>query len=297
MPQKPNTVYITLGEVSNSCFVAMPYDLLFKEEYKLVIRPAIEAADLECVRADETFTSKPIIQDIWDQIRSARLVVAELTSANPNVLYEVGLAHALGKPIIFVTRDQDVPFDLRALRHIFYDTGSPVWGATLKESLTNALGELLGEDQHFKLFKDIEVHVTPPPLPTEGSLKEKRPEKIPALGGNWQGTWSSVKARRRHDASLYIPSDHGSSFDAMMTVTYTRGQEDTVIQEVLAGGVEKNKVTLDGKAYTYVKPGRSVRYSLDSFALMYKEEADELVGTLKVPSGETSITFRRVSRS
>lgn len=50
---------------------------------------------------------------------SARLIVADCTHRNPNVFYEIGLAHAIGKPTILLTqKSQDVPFDLRHLRYI-----------------------------------------------------------------------------------------------------------------------------------------------------------------------------------
>jgi nucleoside 2-deoxyribosyltransferase len=77
----------------------------------------VEEAGLVCVRGDEIYTRQAVIQDIWHSIRKARLVVAELSGRNPNVMYEIGLAHAIGKPIILLNRDEeDGPFDLRTLR-------------------------------------------------------------------------------------------------------------------------------------------------------------------------------------
>ena len=73
-------------------------------------------------------------------------LVAELTSKNPNVFYELGLAHALEKPVVLVSSNQeDVPFDLRHIRAIFYDQADPFWGQKLinkiadniKSALTN----------------------------------------------------------------------------------------------------------------------------------------------------------------
>ena len=73
-----------------------------------------------------------IVQDIWHSVRKARLVVAELSGRNPNVMYEIGLAHAIGKPIVLLARsEEDVPFDLRALRYIYYDPNNPLWGTDL----------------------------------------------------------------------------------------------------------------------------------------------------------------------
>jgi len=119
---RSNSVVVQLEEVSNTCFVAMPFQALYEAEYERVIKPAIEEVGLACIRGDEIYTRQSIVQDIWQAIRNARLIVAELSGRNANVMYEIGLAHAIGKPIVLLTRnEEDVPFDLRALRYIYYD--------------------------------------------------------------------------------------------------------------------------------------------------------------------------------
>ena len=62
-----------------------------------------------------------IVEDIWESINRARILIADLTGKNPNVFYEVGIAHTVGKEVILTTQNiDDVPFDLRHLRHIQY---------------------------------------------------------------------------------------------------------------------------------------------------------------------------------
>ena len=139
-----NQVIIDLERIDNSCFVVMPFHSLFELEYERVIRPAIEEVGLVCVRGDEIYTDQAIVQDIWKSIRQARVIVAELSGRNPNVMYETGLAHAISKPIIMLTRDQqDVPFDLRSLRYVFYDPNNPFWGDDLRKELTKLLRKIL----------------------------------------------------------------------------------------------------------------------------------------------------------
>ena len=122
-------IEISLGVLTNSCFVIMPFSPTYNTEYERVIRPAVEATGLACIRADEIYSKPQIMADIWKSIRSARLVIAELTGRNTNVFYEVGLAHTLGKPVIIITRnEEDVPFDLKALRYVYYNTEDPFWG-------------------------------------------------------------------------------------------------------------------------------------------------------------------------
>jgi hypothetical protein len=68
---------------------------------------------------------------------TAKVLVAELTSRNPNVFYELGLAHALNKPVVLVSRTQDdVPFDLQHIRVIYYDVADPFWGQKLIEKVS-----------------------------------------------------------------------------------------------------------------------------------------------------------------
>lgn len=72
--------------------------------------------------------------------RKAKLLLADLTGKNPNVFYELGLAHAAKQPVIFAAAQvEDVPFDLRHLRVIIYDIREPEWASRLRKSVTDYL--------------------------------------------------------------------------------------------------------------------------------------------------------------
>src|SRR5438477_7444845 len=107
--------------------------------YEKVYKPAIEKAGLKAVRADaEIFGAGKIMDQVWSGIRAAKVLVAELTTKNPNVFYELGLAHALEKPVILVSSNQeDVPFDLRHIRVILYDQADPFWGQKLIDKVAD----------------------------------------------------------------------------------------------------------------------------------------------------------------
>jgi hypothetical protein len=97
---------------------AEPYDTFYRE----VIQPQIKAAKFEVVRIDEKAGPGIIFQDIQREIEQAEIVIAEITPANPNVFYELGYAHALGKPtILLAQRDSKLPFDIRSYRVVFYN--------------------------------------------------------------------------------------------------------------------------------------------------------------------------------
>ncbi|MBV4460414.1 hypothetical protein KVG96_20860 [Pseudomonas sp. COR58] len=76
---------------------------------------------MRCHRADDIWENHAIIQDVVDLIDRSSIVVCDCTNRNPNVFYEIGVAHALGKEVILITQSGgDVPFDLAHIRHIRY---------------------------------------------------------------------------------------------------------------------------------------------------------------------------------
>lgn len=126
-------------DATDSCFVMMPFADPLGGYYASVYKPAIEKAGLKAVRADdEIFATGKIIDQVWRGIHGAKVLVAELTTRNANVFYELGLAHALQKPVVLVSRnEEDVPFDIRHVRVIYYETDDPFWG----EKLINKIAE------------------------------------------------------------------------------------------------------------------------------------------------------------
>ena len=104
-------------------FVLSPFTETFNTIYADHIRPSIESLKgLSCLRADDIYDNRPIIEDIWRCTNEARILISELTGRNANVFYETGIAHTIGKEVILITQSMDdVPFDLRHLRCIVYE--------------------------------------------------------------------------------------------------------------------------------------------------------------------------------
>jgi hypothetical protein len=87
-----------------------------------VIRPVATSVGLRAYHAGEIFGPGLVLKDIVQGIADARLVVADITPANQNVFYELGYAHALGKPVVLLSeKGKELPFDLRGYRVLFYD--------------------------------------------------------------------------------------------------------------------------------------------------------------------------------
>lgn len=125
-------------------FVLIPFNEPFNTIYEDHIKPSVESIQgLTCLRADDIYDNRPIIEDIWRCTNQARILIAELTGRNPNVFYETGIAHTVGKEVILITQSMDdVPFDLKHLRCIVYEY-TPKGIKTLEENLKNTVHNIL----------------------------------------------------------------------------------------------------------------------------------------------------------
>jgi nucleoside 2-deoxyribosyltransferase len=90
------------------CFVLMPFSESFSDIYELGIKEACNDAGAYCERVDEQIFQERILDRIYNQIAKADIIIADMTGKNPNVFYEVGYAHALGKNTILLTQIQKI---------------------------------------------------------------------------------------------------------------------------------------------------------------------------------------------
>lgn len=102
------------------CYVLMPYSKEWSKNVKRTIKNAVESQGLTFRIAEEE-TGRYIMKDVWKGLCEARIVIADLSEANPNVAYEVGLADVLGKKTILLAQDvNSVPFDFAGKRLLAY---------------------------------------------------------------------------------------------------------------------------------------------------------------------------------
>jgi AbiJ-like protein len=100
--------------------VMMPFSAEFTGTYEAIKRAA-DTARVRCLRADDIWEDSTIVQDIFNLIFRSQVVVVDFTGRNPNVMYETGIAHTLGKHVIPISQSlDDVPFDMRHHRVLKY---------------------------------------------------------------------------------------------------------------------------------------------------------------------------------
>jgi hypothetical protein len=130
----------------NLFFILSPFSDPFNTIFDDHIKPSIESIpNAICLRADNIYSNRPIIDDIWKSINEASIIIAELTGRNPNVFYEVGIAHTLGKKVILIAQSMDdVPFDLKHLRCIQYEY-TPRGCKSLEDSLRMTIDNIRKE--------------------------------------------------------------------------------------------------------------------------------------------------------
>lgn len=136
----PSIRNLAVVQDSPMCFAVMQFTEEFNVLYKDVIRPMCESYGYNVVRGDDFYTSGQIMDDVTHSIRASALIIADVTPDNANVFYEVGYAHAIGKPTILLSdrKRERLPFDISGFRTLFYDNtigGRAVVEARLKQHL------------------------------------------------------------------------------------------------------------------------------------------------------------------
>lgn len=120
--QRPQVFQIPERESVDGNLVSamMPFAVNFAPVYH-TIQQAAKEAGMRCNRADDIWEAPSIIQDVVSLIDRSRIVICDCSGRNPNVFYEAGIAHTLGREVILITQNEhDIPFDLRHIRFIHY---------------------------------------------------------------------------------------------------------------------------------------------------------------------------------
>jgi hypothetical protein len=176
-------------------FVLMPFADRYADVYELGIKAACKEADAYCERVDETFFQEGILDRIYNQIAKADAIVALMTDRNPNVFYEVGYAHALGKRVGLLTSTaEDIPFDLKHYPAIVY--GGRI--GELKSRLRNWIEWCIAHPSASLVRADVPVRVL-----VDGA--EVGPDRVIKLCRDRIQGWSLRLSFAIHNPTTVLP--------------------------------------------------------------------------------------------
>lgn len=133
--------------VNELVFVLMPFEQELTSIYNEFIKTTVEDKGLVCRRADDITSNNAIIQDIWKSICEARFIIADISTLNPNVMYELGVAHAIGKETILIHQEgssNKLPFDIPHIRILNY-RNTATGGKELKEKIGQAIDSVISK--------------------------------------------------------------------------------------------------------------------------------------------------------
>jgi hypothetical protein len=185
------------------CFVLMPFAKDFDDVYSIGIQEACENAGAYCERLDKQIFHERMLDRIYNQIAKADIIVADMSGQNPNVFYEVGYAHALGKLTILLTREAgDIPFDLKHFPHIVY--GSSL--STLRGELERRIGYFVENPSTDRARKGLglEILISGQDLSAGNVVIGFRPDQLPQFSVVAHNTSNQILAPGDFKLGLFV---------------------------------------------------------------------------------------------
>lgn len=162
--------------MNGRCCVFQPFDKgPYDKRYEDIIAPAIRDANLEPYRVDRDDKAVIPIETLHEEIRSAAICLADVTTNNANVMYELGFAITSSRDVVIITstqRPERFPFDIQHRGIIEYTPDSVSDFDRLKEDITNKLRALMKTQEHVQ-----EIVSASPVKSTQGL----QPHQIAAL--------------------------------------------------------------------------------------------------------------------
>lgn len=165
-----------------SCYVSIPFGVKvgregvpidFDELYNQVIAPSVRELGIECRRVEEFAPSAIWQKMLFSALISSDLMIADLSTHDPNVLYELGVRHALrrGRTLLISNHGQ-LPFDLNYAQVLFYGTEDgrlqdvDAFRSTLQSLIRQSMRSTISDSPLYEFYPDIEVSL-PPELASE----------------------------------------------------------------------------------------------------------------------------------
>jgi len=198
-----------------NCFVIMPFSEEFDDVYaniKTAVQRAISAREGRCFRLDEARPAGRITERLLKELQSASFCVADLTGNRPNVMWEVGYAMALCKPIIIVTQKiEELPFDIQDMQSLEYNRHH--LSSSLAEPLHRMVVDTISAQNSYAQRADTQNEFVGKLLLEMSDLKNMVAQAVRSwdsseresadkdsrheLAANLEGTWVPLCAHRR----------------------------------------------------------------------------------------------------
>jgi len=176
-------------------FVLIPFDAKFSDIYKFGIKGAADDVGAYAERLDEQIFVEGMLDRIFNQISRADVIVADMTARNPNVFYEVGYAHALGKVTLLLTQNaDDIPFDLKHRQHTVYGGSIDVLRKELADRLRWAVAESRRQAAGAPTER-LSIRLFDTDIPRAGTSRE-----VPELAGHATARSFTIPLQIRNDS-------------------------------------------------------------------------------------------------
>ncbi|MCP4548197.1 MAG: PAS domain S-box protein [bacterium] len=137
-------------QICGHCYVAVPYRQEFHAIHDKILKPLAAQHKYMAQKADSKMVfTESMRTKMYGMIRNADFVIGDMTGDNPNVMYELGLAHAFGKPVIMISQDNEIPVNVREYEFIHYqDTlaGLDLFKKNLSRAILHVHEELMAQE-------------------------------------------------------------------------------------------------------------------------------------------------------
>lgn len=251
-----------------TCFVIQPFDAgKFDKRYEQVFAPAIEQAELTPYRVDQDAKVEIPIEAIEAGIRDAAICLADITTDNPNVWYELGYAMALGKQVVMVCSEErpgKYPFDIQHRTVISYRSDAPEDFANLEQKITAKIKALLEKGETLR-----QIAIADPVAPVAG-LAQNELTVLATVAGSVDTPDSWVSTYQiRNEAGREFLTPLGITL-ALRRLTEKRLLQTGVDQDYNGNEFDAVRVTNDG--WTWIDKNES-RFVIRRDPILTPEEA------------------------
>lgn len=183
-----------------NCFVIMPFSKEFDDVYatiKTSVESVVSPQGGKCFRLDDARPAGPITIRLLQEIQSATFCVADVTGNIPNVMWEVGYAMALGKPIIIITQKiSELPFDIKDMQSLDYDRNQ------LNSTLGERLRKMTLDTLNILKIKEPQLNSTKEQNELVGTLLSEVKE-LKNMLSNVARDWNSPNNKLNIDLSIF----------------------------------------------------------------------------------------------